>query len=241
MAQICPVFAVPLGQAHHPEPDELNVSLKRLLLAREADPGCANPNPSLQQQPGVFESKFNLFSWPDACVQALRQFCWSELGQLIQALNGYSAEDMARLQIFSHTWFHVTRHGGFVIAHTHPMAAWSGVYCVAPGERPVDRPESGVLRFHNPHFYSNTFLDPGNAKLTAPFHHGTWNMPLQAGQLVMFPSWLSHEVLPFYGSDERITIAFNCWFGMRAHPNRESAAATRTDATPQDLLVREPG
>jgi hypothetical protein len=32
---------------------------------------------------------------------------------------------------------------------------------------------------------------------------------------VLFPSWLQHEVMPFYGSDERITIAFNCWFGMK--------------------------
>ncbi|MFX4493676.1 hypothetical protein ABTA45_19480, partial [Acinetobacter baumannii] len=66
---------------------------------------------------------------------------------------------MRRIQIFSHTWFHVTRRGGFVIAHTHPMASWSGVYCVAPGQQPADRPDSGVLRFHNPHYYSNMFLD----------------------------------------------------------------------------------
>jgi hypothetical protein len=89
------------------------------------------------------------------------------------------------------------------------------VYCVAPGETPDDRPESGVLRFHNPHHYSNYFLDPGNSRLQSPYHHGTWNIRFQPGQLVLFPSWLQHEVMPFYGQDERITIAFNCWFGMR--------------------------
>ena len=31
----------------------------------------------------------------------------------------------------------------------------------------------------------------------------------KAGQLVLFPSWLQHEVLPFYGSDERITIMYS--------------------------------
>ena len=225
MAHLSPVFAVPLAQAVHPEAESLNRQLKALLLAKEGLPHVANPNPSLKQQPGVFESDFNLFSWPDACVQALRLFCWTELGQVVRTLNGYSAEDMARLQIFSHTWFHVTRRDGFVIAHTHPMASWSGVYCVAAGERPADRPESGVLRFHNPHFYSNAFLDSGNAKLSAPYHHGTWNVPLESGQLVIFPSWLSHEVLPFYGSDERITIAFNCWFGMRPETPRAPAPA----------------
>ena len=214
--ELKPVFAVPFAQDVLPDADAINAELKALLLAREAEGAqYANPNPSLKQQQGVFESDFNLFSWPEHCVQRLRQFCWATLGRTLQDLNGYSAEEMQRLQIFSHTWFHVTRHGGFTILHTHPMASWSGVYCVAAGEMPADRPESGVLRFHNPHHYSNYFLDPGNVRLRAPYHHGTWNIRFDAGQLVLFPSWLQHEVMPFYGSDERITIAFNCWFGMK--------------------------
>lgn len=214
--EINPVFAVPFAQDFLPNAESLNADLKALLLARESlGAQYANPTPSLRQQQGVFESDFNLFSWPEPCIQQLRQFAWSALGRTVQELNGYSGEEVRQLKIFSHTWFHVTRHGGFTIAHTHPMASWSGVYCVDPGETPPDRPESGVLRFHNPHFYSNVFLDPGNARLRAPYHHGTWSVLFQAGQLVLFPSWLQHEVLPFYGRDERITIAFNCWFAAK--------------------------
>ncbi|MBA2239499.1 MAG: hypothetical protein H0W24_12510 [Lysobacter sp.] len=213
--QITPAFAVPFAQDFLSDAT-LNEQLRTLLLSREAQgKRYANPNPSLQQQPGVFESDFELFSWPEACIQQLRTFCWATLGRTIQELNDYSAQEMQRLQIFSHTWFHVTRNGGFTILHTHPMASWSGVYCVTPGETPADRPESGVLRFHNPHHYSNYFLDAGNLRLKSPYHHGTWNLRLQPGQLVLFPSWLQHEVMPFYGNDERITIAFNCWFGMK--------------------------
>lgn len=214
--QINPVFAVPFAQETYPDYVAANAKLRTLLLSREAQgERYANPNPSLKQQHGVFESDFDLFSWPEPCIQQLRHFCWSTLAQALQALNGYSAEEMRRLQIFSHTWFHVTRNGGFTILHTHPMASWSGVYCVAPGETPEDRPESGVLRFHNPHHYSNYFLDAGNMRFKPPYHHGTWSHRFQAGDLVLFPSWLQHEVLPFYGGDERITIAFNCWFGMK--------------------------
>lgn len=211
-----PAFAVPMAEAFHPDAAALNAQLKPLLLEREAmGSRHANPNPSLKQQTGVFESDFFLFSSPDPCIQQLRQFCWTALGQVIQDVNGYDAATMARLQIFSHTWFHVTRHGGFTINHIHPMASWSGVYCVDAGETPQDRPESGVLRFHSPHHYSNYFMDPGNAKFQRPYHHGTWNVRFQPGQLVLFPSWLQHEVMPFYGRDERITIAFNCWFRMK--------------------------
>lgn len=213
--EINPVFAVPLAQDHQPDRG-LDDDLKALLLQRESEGlRYANPNPSLKQQPGVFESEFTLFSWPEECVQRLRQFCWTALGRTIQELNGYSAGEMQRLQIFSHTWFHVTRRGGFTILHTHPMASWSGVYCVEPGESPEDRPDSGVLRFHNPHHYSNYFLDAGNLRLQPPYHHGSWNIRFRAGQLVLFPSWLQHEVLPFEGGNERITVAFNCWFSMK--------------------------
>jgi uncharacterized protein (TIGR02466 family) len=31
----------------------------------------------------------------------------------------------------------------------------------------------------------------------------------RAGQLVLFPSWLSHAVRPYHGDRERISIAFN--------------------------------
>lgn len=212
---IYPCFAVPMVDARMPDAETLNADLKALLLRREAEGLHANPNPSLKQQPGVFESDFVLFSWPEPCIERLRTFCWATLGAAIREINGYTAEQMARLQIYSHTWYHVTRHGGFTILHTHPMASWSGVYCVDPGESTPERPESGVLRFHNPHAYSNYFMDPGNAKFQKPFHHGSWSLPLQPGQLVLFPSWLQHEVLPFFGSDERITIAFNAWFQMR--------------------------
>lgn len=214
--EINPMFAVPFAQDELPDAEQLNRQLKALLLSREAEgTRYANPNPSLRQQPGVFESDFTLFSWKEDCIQRLRHFVWTTLGKTIQNLNGYTSEEIQRLQIFSHTWYHVTRHGGFTIMHTHPMASWSGVYCVDPGETPEDRPESGVLRFHNPHHYSNYFMDSGNIRLRAPFHHGTWNIKFKAGQLVLFPSWLQHEVLPFYGNDERITIAFNTWFSMR--------------------------
>jgi hypothetical protein len=28
--------------------------------------------------------------------------------------------------------------------------------------------------------------------------------------LVIFPSWVQHQVMPFYGEGERITVALNC-------------------------------
>ena len=130
--QIASMFAVPVGQGRMPDAGPLNRELEALLLAREADPERhRNSHPSLKQQEGVFESNFDLFASPEPCIRRLRAFCWSMLGEAIQQTNGYSPDELRRLEIFSHTWFHVTRQGGFTILHTHPMASWSGVYCVS--------------------------------------------------------------------------------------------------------------
>lgn len=213
---IAPVFAVPLAQKTLESSEALNRSLIELILARERQGNAyANPHPSLKLQPGVFESDFDLFSWPEQCIQQLKAFCWASLGEALQELNGYTGRELQQIEIFSHTWFHVTRRPGFTILHTHPMASWSGVYCVTPGTACPDHPESGVLRFHNPHHYSNYFMDPGNSHLAPPYHHGTWSTALKPGQLILFPSWLQHEVLPYHGESPRITIAFNCWFGIK--------------------------
>jgi hypothetical protein len=32
--------------------------------------------------------------------------------------------------------------------------------------------------------------------------------------MVIFPSWVLHDVKPFEGRGERVTIAFNCWFAL---------------------------
>lgn len=207
------LFAVPFGEVQMPGPEALNARLRAHFLGLEAQgQAFKNPSPSLKQHEQVFESDFTLFASAEPCVSELKAFCWARLGELVAEANGYGQEQMARIKIHSHTWFHITRRGGRVMLHNHPMASWSGVYCVDPGEAPGPNSESGVLRFHNPHFYSNTFLDAGNLKLVPPFHHGVWNHRFKAGQLVMFPSWLPHEVLPYEGERERITVAFNCWF-----------------------------
>ena len=60
---------------------------------------------------------------------------------------------------------------------------------------------------------SDAFLDAANTHLKPPFAVGNLDLQLQAGQLVVFPSYLFHEVTPYYGPDTRITVASNCWFG----------------------------
>jgi uncharacterized protein (TIGR02466 family) len=213
---IFPAFATPIANATLPGSTQLNNELRQLLLQRESEGNrYRNPHASMHIDKNLFESDFNLFAWPEACIRTLRGHCWTALSQFIAGLNGFAPAELNEIEIKSHTWFHITRRGGWFGLHNHPMASWSGVYCVAAGVHDADRPQSGLLRFHAPHANAGMFRDSANVRLRDPFSMRPLAFRLEAGQLMLFPSWLFHEVLPFEGEGERITIAFNCWFNRK--------------------------
>lgn len=205
-------FAVPMGEAFNPDAAQLNPELAGLIVALEQQgEGYRNPHPLVHQPKGLFESEFEFFGRQDACVQQLRSWVWSQLGAFLRDVNP-NMGDTHGLRIASQTWFHVTRDGGYFGYHNHPMASWSGVYCVDDGNPSPDIDNNGCLVFPHPQMAANTFLDPANAVMRWPFSTGNFVLKLSPGQLVLFPSWLGHYVTPFHGTGTRITIAFNSWF-----------------------------
>ena len=96
------------------------------------------------------ESKFDLFRWTDPPVAKLAQFCHLSLTETLRQLTTYSQEEFGRFRFDYHAWFHVTRRHGYQGQHNHPNASWSGIFCVDPGDVLPDRPDSGLVRFHEP-------------------------------------------------------------------------------------------
>jgi uncharacterized protein (TIGR02466 family) len=209
--KVCPAFAVPIGEVRLAPCEGLNGELEALFLARENDEH-RNPTPSHIPQNETFESRFNLFRWPDPCVQELRRFVLDAVARTVIEATSLTAEDLSRLKLHNHTWFHVSRYAGSFIAHNHPLASWSAVYCVRPGEAVAEQPDSGLLRFFDPRQGADAYSDPTNLNLLPAFAPRSIQMRLEAGALIVFPSYLFHEVAPFYGRDTRITVASNCWF-----------------------------
>jgi uncharacterized protein (TIGR02466 family) len=215
MPEIVPFFAVPFAFARHPDPGALNAALRELFLARAAEGAAyANPRPITQRNAPLFESRFDLFRWTETPVQQLKEFCWHEMLGALCELNRYDAAMRSRLLIYNDAWFHVTRRGGYFSLHNHPNASWSGVYCVDAG-KPDAGERGGALTFVNPTLTSSMHLDAGNASYAGAFASGIRSLHMEPGQLVLFPSWVLHEVTPFEGDGERITVAFNCWFGVK--------------------------
>ncbi len=213
------IFAIPFYRARLPNADALNLRLMNHLLEWETAPPTQDPTrPSPVRKHNVYESPFDFFYWEDTDVQLLARFCLNHLGHLIQSLNGYTVEEMAELRIHHHSWFHLTRAGGYTSYHHHPMASWSGVYCVDPGLSNSTPTVGGVLRFFDPRTNSSMFLDPGNSYLGTPYTFGVLEHHFQAGELILFPSYLYHEVSPYTGGDIRITVAFNTWVRYQDEP-----------------------
>jgi hypothetical protein len=208
---ITSAFAVPFGEARLPQCEGLNRQLEALFLARQTDE-YRNPTPTHIPQQEMFESRFNLFLWPERCVQELRTFVLNCVAQTVLQASDLAPAELARLQIHNHTWFHVTRYAGSFVAHNHPLASWSAVYCVRAGERCADQPGSGVLRFMDTRPGADAYQDAANRRLRSTFALGCREVRLEEGQLIVFPSFAFHEVSPFYGRDARITVATNCWF-----------------------------
>lgn len=211
--QIVPGFAIPFAHAQLPDCDELNAALKTLFIERESQGAMyRNEQPTMSVGKQLFESRFDLFYWQDRPVELLREFCNAAIFKTITELNGYGQDDLAALQMSVDAWFHITRKGGSFGFHNHPMASWSGIYCVDNGYPAGEEAESGMVQFMHPAPTAQMFTDLGVANIRKPWAVRPREYRLEPGQLVIFPSWLMHQVMPYTGEGERVTVAFNAWF-----------------------------
>lgn len=202
---------MPFATVAMPGAEGLCSELAELFLQREAE-GARYRNATVRDaQQGVFESRFDLHTWPDAPVQKLFGFIHTALASTVHQLSAYTPQQFGQLAFDYHSWFHVTRHGGHQGVHNHPMASWSGIFCVDAGDSPAGREDSGSVRFLDTRVGAEMYLDAGNENLRGPFRQGGFRYTHAPGRLVMFPSYVYHEVFPYWGARPRIVVAFNAW------------------------------
>ena len=213
--KIIPAFAVPFGASFLNDP-KMNQQLKKLFLAREND-SYRNMSRNSEETDLVFESNFDLFVWKEQCVVQLKEFMTACVKETLGRVNQYKKSRVEEFDIYADAWFHITRKGGSFTNHNHPMASWSAVYCIQDGIDAADTPNSGLTRFFHPQTAASTYLDAGNLNMsdTPCYGYGHQIFKLQAGQIVIFPSWLYHDVSIYTGNSERIVVAANYWFN---HP-----------------------
>lgn len=132
------------------------------------------------------------------------------IGDLVKRLNRHVAafaEDCAfdlggrRLTLDS-LWVNVMRPGGVHSGHIHPHSVVSGtVYVTVP-------PGSGALRLEDPRLGLMMAAPTRRHDAAEPLRQFVHIQP-EPGSVVLWESWLRHEVMPNAARDDRISISFN--------------------------------
>ena len=86
--------------------------------------------------------------------------------------------------------------------HLHPLAFISGTYYVATP------PGCSGLKFEDPRL-DRFMAAPPRRTDCKPSHRAHITYPAEAGNVILFESWLRHEVAANRVEDERISISFN--------------------------------
>jgi uncharacterized protein (TIGR02466 family) len=103
--------------------------------------------------------------------------------------------DLPRQPKLDSLWANLLKSGGHHSGHIHPHSVLSGtIYVEVPRG-------SGAIRFEDPRL---------PLMMAAPSRPDTFvTVEPRAGLLLLWESWLRHEVLPGTGRGERLSISFN--------------------------------
>lgn len=106
-------------------------------------------------------------------------------------------------------WGIINPRHGYNTLHNHPLSFLSGVYYLQGNE------DSGNIEFRDPREVRMMEVIPqsGNNRWTFK----SVRYAPEPGRMLIFPSWLLHEVKPNQSDEDRICISFNV--GCAAKPN----------------------
>lgn len=203
-----------LWSEHSTESAEI-INFLYQLKSREPNQIASGIAIGAKSSTGLYESNFDLFSQDHPGLNKLKIF----IGQTVQAavahING-DREDPRRLIVaVTDSWYHITNHGGFHDSHFHGGCSWCGIYYLQIGDSgsksKVGAPNGGN-RFYSPLHTGGIYKDYGNQYLDFNFT----DPPLKDGMLLLFPSYLMHNGLPYQGSKDRIIISFNCHIHLKS-------------------------
>ena len=201
-SEIVPIFSTPIVLTEIPDAPALSAALAQVIFAREqAHPGTQHSNL------GGWQSTWDMEKWGGAPAIKLLALARNIANRWTTDREGQPVSLTWRANM----WANVNRSGHGNEFHSHPGSFWSGVYYVDDGGISADPSLGGELEFMDPRgpgpaMYAPqlAFNMPGGRSVGA-----NEVVPPRAGRLVLFPSWILHQVRPYRGTAQRISIALN--------------------------------
>ena len=200
------LFATPVAAVEVPDSVALNAALERAVLARRAE------TPSIQaSNAGGWHSDRDIEQWGGPAVTTVLDIAKGVGTRMTANRQGEPVQPAWTVQ----AWANVNGPGDGNICHYHPGAFWSGTYYVADGGCAADPALGGEFEMLDPRGPGPAMYAPqykfagvdgtsvGSAEVIRP----------KPGLLIVFPSWLFHQVRTYRGTGQRISIAFNLGLG----------------------------
>jgi uncharacterized protein (TIGR02466 family) len=107
-----------------------------------------------------------------------------------------------RKLVMTSFWLNIMPAGVVHTMHIHPLSTVSGTYY-------VQTPKKGSgLKFEDPRLV-NFMASPPRKPTARPENQRFISVQPQAGQVILFESWMRHEVPPHTSSQDRISVSFN--------------------------------
>lgn len=201
-SEIVALFSTPVVISDLPEAAALGAELRKVIAGRQkAHPGTQHSNL------GGWQSTWDMDRWGGASAIKLLAIGRNLANRYTTNREGNPVAITWRANM----WANVNKSGHGNEFHSHPGAFWSGVYYVDDGGIDADPSLGGELEFMDPRGPLPAMNAPhlGYAMPGGLTGGATERIRPKAGRLVMFPSWMIHQVRPYRGTAERISIAFN--------------------------------
>ena len=196
------LFPTPVVHFEVPDAAALNVDLKAAIEKQEkTDTGTEHSNY------GGWQSSWNMDKWGGAAAIKLLAYGRNSASRVTCNRQGQPVAITWKANM----WANINRAGHGNEFHSHPGSFWAGVYYVDDGGIGADPSLGGELELMDPRAPGSVMYAPhlgfncpgglsvGGNEVVLP----------KAGLMVLFPAWLLHQVRPYKGNAERISIAFN--------------------------------
>lgn len=196
------LFATPVAAVELPGAAARNAALSEVILRRRD--AAASIEASNE---GGWHSDRDIAEWGGRPVAELLEVARGVANRLTADRQGGRVSPPWLVE----AWANVNGPGAGNVSHYHPGSFWSGTYYVDDGGCAADPALGGEFEMFDPRgalpgMYAPALRFAGDDGASAGAGETIRPRP---GLLLLFPSWLMHQVKPYRGDRLRVSIAFN--------------------------------
>ena len=200
--QVGHFFATPVAAALLEDADARNADLKQRILAeRDREDSFSASNL------GGWHASRPMEQWGGPLIHEILDAARQMANRLTLDRSGKRVE----IDWSTRAWANINENGHANEFHYHPGVFWSGTYYVDDGGRATDESVGGEFEIMDPRGPGVAMYAPSLVFNDGGHNTGGTNVRFtpRPGLLILFPGWLYHQVRPYLGTGQRISIAFN--------------------------------